>query len=186
LRLAIGITGASGAAYACRLLERLLAGEHILHVTLSRYGDLVWQEELGFSFQDWLNNRAEKIQGHSQIIHEECDNLLADPAWGSKPFDGYVVVPCSGRTFSAIANGNADNLITRFGDVALKEKRPLVLVIRETPLHVLHLERLRNLAAAGAIVLPACPGFYSGQKTFEDLLDFMVDKILSYLPGKAN
>lgn len=183
MRLAIGITGASGAVYARRLLERLHPDGHDLHVTLTRYGNLVWEDELGIQFKLWLEERDWSGESRqSRIIHHSCQDLFADPSWGMKKFDGYLVVPCSARTLSAIACGLADNLITRFGDVALKEKRPLVLMLRETPLHELHLERCLALARAGAIILPASPGFYLKPASIEDLVDFMVDKVLSYLP----
>ncbi len=184
MKIAIGITGASGAVYAQRLLERLHEGGHELHVTLSRYGRLIWQDELGVSFQEWRESwdwSGEK--GFSRMLVHTHDDLLAAPSWGMHKFDGYLVIPCSVKTMSAIANGSADNLITRFGDVALKEKRPLVLLLRETPLHELHLERCLALSRAGAVILPASPGFYLKPKTLDDLINFMVDKVLSYLPG---
>jgi len=183
LRIAIGITGASGAVYAQRLLERLQPGGHTIHVTLSKYGNLVWNQELGQSFSDWQSSMDWSGEGGaSEMVIDNINDLYAEPSWGSKKFDAYLVVPCSAKTMSAIATGIADNLIARFGDVALKEKRPLVLLVREAPLHALQLERMRDLAIAGAIVLPASPGFYNGEKTFEDLIDFIVDKLLSYLP----
>lgn len=185
LRIAIGITGASGAIYAERLLSRLHPGGHELHVTLSRYGSMVWQEELGQGFKEWAEDLDwTGAQGQSRMIVHSSSDLYAEPSWGMKKFDGYLVVPCSAKTMSAIASGIADNLITRFGDVALKEKRPLVLLIREAPLHELHLERMLALARAGAIVLPASPGFYLKPETLDDLVNFMVDKVLSYLPDR--
>lgn len=183
MKIAIGITGASGAVYAQRLLERLHHGGHDLHVTLSRYGNLVWRDELGMSFKEWRESRDwSGEQGYSRMWVHAHDDLLAEPSWGQHRFDGYLVVPCSVKTMSAIASGIADNLITRFGDVALKEKRPLVLLLRETPLHELHLERCLALARAGAIILPASPGFYLKPQSLTDLVDFMIDKVLSYLP----
>lgn len=115
------------------------------------------------------------------LVHSAND-MYAEPSWGMKKFDAYLVVPCSSKTMSAIATGIADNLIARFGDVALKERRPLVLLLREAPLHELHLERMLALTRAGAIMLPASPGFYLKPKTLDDIVNFMVDKVLSYLP----
>ncbi len=183
MRIAIGITGASGAVYAQRLLEKLHPGGHELHVTLSKYGNLIWQDELGSSFEEWRDARDWGGEnGLSRMAVHSCSDLFAEPSWGLHKFDGYLVVPCSAKTMSAIATGIADNLISRFGDVALKEKRPLVLLLREAPLHELHLERCLALARAGAIILPASPGFYLKPKSMDDLIDFMVDKVLSYLP----
>jgi flavin prenyltransferase len=183
MRIAIGITGASGAIYAQRLLEKLHTGGHELHVTLSRYGNLVWQDELEMPFKEWIESRDwSGVSGSSWMIVHSCNDLFAEPSWGLHKFEGYLVVPCSAKTMSAIATGIADNLISRFGDVALKEKRPLVLLLREAPLHELHLERCLALARAGAIILPASPGFYLKPKSIDDLTGFMVDKILSYLP----
>lgn len=183
MRIAIGITGASGAIYARRLLERLHPGGHELHVTLTQYGKLVWQDELGENFRDWTGKTDwTGTGGKSRMIVHSCSDLFAEPSWGMKKFDAYLVVPCSAKTMSAIAGGIADNLITRFGDVALKERRPLVLLLREAPLHELHLERMLALSRAGAVILPASPGFYLKPKTLEDVIDFMVDKVISYLP----
>jgi 4-hydroxy-3-polyprenylbenzoate decarboxylase len=186
LRICVGISGASGAIYAQRLLERLQPGGHTVHVTLTRYGNWVWKEELEIDFKDWVQTlRWDGEEGSSRLVIDNVNDLYAEPSWGLKKFDGYLVVPCSSRTLSAIHGGLADNLITRFGDVALKERRPLVLLLREAPLHELHLARMTELARAGAIVLPASPGFYLKPKTIDDLVDFMVDKILSYLPEPA-
>jgi 4-hydroxy-3-polyprenylbenzoate decarboxylase len=184
LRIALGITGASGAIYAQRLLERLQPGGHTIHVTLSRYGAWVWKEELGLDFKAWTETmRWDGEEGCSKLVIDNVNDLYAEPSWGMKKFDAYLVVPCSARTMSTIATGVADNLIGRFGDVALKEKRPLVLLVREAPLHQLHLERMTALARAGAIILPASPGFYLHPKTLDDLVDFMVDKVISFIPG---
>jgi flavin prenyltransferase len=183
LRIALGITGASGAVYARRLLERLQPGGHTVHVTLSRYGRFVWKEELGQGFDEWKETmRWDGEEGASLLVVDSVENLNAEPSWGMEEFDAYLVVPCSVKTMSAIACGIADNLIARFADVALKEKRPLVLMVRETPLHEMHLERMTALARAGAVILPASPGFYLKPKSLEDIVDFMVDKAISYLP----
>ena len=183
MRISLGITGASGAIYARRLLERLQPGGHTIHVALTRYGWFVWKEELGLSFEEWKETmRWDGQQGSSLLVTDSIEDLNAEPCWGRKEFDAYLVVPCSVKTLSAIASGIADNLITRFADVALKERRPLVLMVRETPLHEMHLERMAALARAGAMILPASPGFYMQPKSVEDLVDFMVDKVISYLP----
>lgn len=183
MRISLGITGASGAIYARRLLERLQPGGHTIHVTLTKYGRYVWKEELDQLFEEWKESMCwDGSQGSSLLVTDSVENLNAEPSWGLEEFDAYLVVPCSVKTLSAIASGIADNLITRFADVALKEKRPLVLMVREAPLHVLHLERMAALAGAGAVILPASPGFYLKPKTMEDLVDFMVDKVISYLP----
>lgn len=186
MRVVVGITGGSGAAYARRLLEKLQPGGHTVHVTLTKYGNWVWKEELDQDFRDWKDSMQwDGKDGSSEMIVDSVNDLYAEPSWGLKKFDGYIVAPCSMRTMSGIACGIADNLVTRFGDVALKEKRPLVLLIREAPLHELHLERMLALARAGAIILPAAPGFYLKPKSLDDIYDFMADKMLSYLPEPA-
>ncbi len=183
MRIAIGVTGGSGAIYARRLLEKLQPGGHTIHVTLTKYGNWVWKEELDQDFREWKDGmKWDGEEGASDLIVDSVNDLYAEPSWGLKKFDGYIVAPCSMRTMSGIACGIADNLVTRFGDVAIKEKRPLILLIREAPLLELHLERMLALARAGVVILPASPGFYLKPKTIEDVVDFMVDKMISYLP----
>lgn len=165
----VAVTGASGSAYARRLIE-VLGGR--VDVILSRDAEAVIKFELG-------QGAKEFAQGARRIYRG--DDLAAAPASGSHRFAGLVVVPCSGTTVAKIAHGVADNLVTRAAAVALKERRPLIVVPRETPLSPIALENLLTLARLGVVVLPASPGFYGHPKDVDDLVDFIVARILDHL-----
>ena len=165
----VAVSGASGAAYARRLLEVL--GDRA-DVIVSRDAEAVIKFETGLTPDEFTQGARRVYRG---------DNLAAPPASGSHRFSALVIVPCSGTTIAKIAGGVADNLVTRAAAVALKEKRTLVLVPRETPLSAIALENLLKLAHAGATILPASPGFYGRPKTVEDLVDFVVARILDHL-----
>jgi 4-hydroxy-3-polyprenylbenzoate decarboxylase len=120
-------------------------------------------------------------QEASRIVQYEYKDVGAAPASGSNPYTAYLIVPCSTGTLGRIASGVSDSLMTRMADVALKERRPLILVPRETPLSLIHLENLTRLARAGATILPASPGFYHGRQSTEQLLDFIVDRIFEHI-----
>ena len=165
----VAVTGASGAVYARRLLE-VLGGR--AEVILSRDAEAVIRFETGLTPKEFT--RGVRIVYHG-------DDLAAAPASGSHPFSALVVVPCSGTTVAKIAAGIADNLVTRAAAVALKERRTLVLVPRETPLSAVALENLLKLARLGVVILPAAPGFYGRPKEVEDLVDFVVARILDHL-----
>jgi 4-hydroxy-3-polyprenylbenzoate decarboxylase len=124
--------------------------------------------------------KVEDLRALSTRFYSEED-MLSPLSSGSYPTDGMVIVPCSMKTLACIANGISDNLIARAAEVTLKQERKLVVVPRETPLDQIHLENLLRLKAAGAIILPACPGFYHRPKSIQDLVDFMVGKILEAL-----
>ena len=172
MRTVVGVTGASGAPYAVRLLETL-DGE--IDLILSRDAEDVVRLETGRGPAD-----LEKLATRSF----RNDDLTSAPASGSYPFDAMVIVPCSGTTIAKIAAGIADNLITRAAAVALKERRRLILVPRETPLSTIAIENLLKLANSGATVLPAMPGFYHRPKRVEDLVDFVVGRILDQIGQK--
>ena len=174
MRTVVGVTGASGAAYAHRLLETL-DGE--IDLIVSRDAEEVIRLELDLGAKD-LAKLATRVFPN--------DDLSAAPASGSYPFDAMVIVPCSGTTVAKLAAGIADNLITRAAAVALKERRPLILVPRETPLASIMLENLLTLSRAGATVLPAMPGFYHRPRSVQDLVDFVVGRILDHLGQKKN
>lgn len=169
----VGVTGASGTAYGVALLKALKGTTTLI---ASADGLAIAREELGISSDD-LYALAD--------THYENDDLFSPLASGSVKFDAMVVAPCSVSTMSKIACGIGDNLITRAASVALKERRKLVLLVRETPLSAIHLGNMERLASAGAIVMPACPAFYPKPKTVDDMVDFVVGRVLDVL-GQEN
>jgi 4-hydroxy-3-polyprenylbenzoate decarboxylase len=187
LPLVLAITGASGAVYGSRLLEVLIEADRDVHLIVSPSGAAVWQQELGrkidlnaFDPKSILPPSAiEKSDG--KLCYHHYQNFMAPPASGSFLTGGMVVCPCSGSTLSGIAHGSSNNLIQRAADVQLKERRKLILVPRETPLSLIHIDNMRRAAEAGAIILPAMPGWYHGVKSVQDLVDFVVARILDQL-----
>ena len=184
--IVVGVTGASGALYAGRLLRALLIGGHRVHLVLSKYGRYLLVEELGFRpDKESLRNFLSRLYGEQDEAGELCEygagDLAATIASGSVRLDGMAVVPCSVKTLSSIARGAASSLIERAADVSLKERRPLVLVVRETPLNLIQLRNMTAAAEAGAVILPAMPAFYQQPQTFEDLGDFIAGRICSVL-----
>ena len=182
----VGVTGASGALYAGRLLRALLVLGHTVHLVLSRYGRLLLHEELGFRpDKESVLQFLERLYGREVLrgdLREYGFNDLASTlASGSVPVDGMVVVPCSAKTLSGIARGAAGNLIERAADVTLKERRPLVLVPRETPLNLIQLRNLATVAEAGGIIVPAMPAFYQKPRNFDDLGDFIAGRVCNLL-----
>lgn len=180
--ICLGITGASGAIYAVRLLEVLLESGREVHLSISLSGCEVIKHELdrsldleAFRINDLLGKSTDKLHYH------HWKDFAAPIASGSFLTDGMVICPCSGTTLSAIAAGTAGNLIQRAAEVHLKERRKLILVPRETPLSLTHIENMRRVTKAGAIVLPASPGWYHGAKVIEDLVDFVVARICDQL-----
>ncbi len=181
-RVFVGISGASGAPYAVRLFQSLAAAGCELQLSISESGVLVLRHELELTAEsrDEVTAAFLALAGATAEVYAP-DDLAAPPASGSSFPDAAVVCPCSVGTAAHIALGTTRTLIHRVGDVALKERRPLVLVPRETPLTQIHLRRLLELAEAGAIVLPAMPGFYSRPQTLQDAVDHVVGKVLSAL-----
>jgi 4-hydroxy-3-polyprenylbenzoate decarboxylase len=185
--IVVAITGASGAAYAHRLLEVLLAAGCNVHLTISSAAQTVLKQELDLvvdldDFKPKLLQLENIDSGKLENLHyHHYRNLLAPIASGSFLTDGMVICPCSSGSLSAIVHGTSSNLIHRAADVHLKERRKLVLVPRETPLSIIALDNLRRAAEAGAVILPAMPGFYHGAKTVRDLVDFIVARICDQL-----
>ena len=177
-RILLAVTGATGAIYARRLLERLLAGEDAVGLTLSAQGREVAADELGDA-----RDPVELILGSAEprVRYYPHDRFESPFATGSLPWQAVCIVPCSMGTAGRIAAGVSNDLITRAADVALKERRRLLLVPRETPLSLLHLRNLTTLAEAGAVILPPAPGFYQHPQTLDDLVDFVVERILAQL-----
>jgi flavin prenyltransferase len=180
--IVVGITGGSGALYAVRLLDVLLAAGREVHLCVSEAGVQVFAQELdteidlkNFDVSKLLKSRTEKLR----TFH--LQDWFAPMASGTFQSAGMVVVPCSGGTLGAVANGLSSNLIQRAAEVHLKERRKLVLVTREAPLSLIAIENMAAVTRAGAVVLPASPGFYHGAKTIADLVDFVVARICDQL-----
>lgn len=173
-----GITGASGAPYAVRLLRALNESGTPVRLIVSGYGLRLLAEESGIEGVDGL--RAATGDWSRVELYDSLDRG-ATPASGSAPSAGMVVCPCSMGTIASIAAGTSRNLVERAADVALKERRPLILVPRETPLSLIHLENLTRLTRAGATIMPAAPGFYHRPKSIDDLVDFVAARILDHL-----
>jgi flavin prenyltransferase len=174
----LAVTGASGAPYAVRVLRALNDARVDLRLIISRYGWRLLAEETGIEGEEAL--RAATGDWSRATLYDVMDRG-ATPASGSAPSRGMVIVPCSMGTLSSIAAGTSRNLVERAADVALKERRPLILVPRETPLSAIHLENMLRLTRAGATVMPAAPGFYHRPESVDDLVDFMAARILDHL-----
>ena len=184
----LGIAGASGAPYARRVLEQMLVGGHEVKLVISDAGRKVIDVEEGLvltgntesdtpSILEW--SQSISSVGSLQMYHHK--DVAAPIASGSFPIDGMAVVPCSGGTLGRIAHGVSNGLLERAADVCLKERRRLVLVPREMPLSLIHLRNMTAVTEAGAIVLPASPGFYHGPTQIDDLIDMVAGRILSVL-----
>jgi flavin prenyltransferase len=182
----LALTGASGMPYGVRLLECLLAAGVRVYLLYSQAAQVVARQEMDLA----LPMRAREVEdffarrfaaGENQLRVLGREEWFAPVASGSNPADAMVICPCSMGTLAAVACGLADNLIERAADVMLKENRPLVLVPRETPLSAIHLENMLRLAHAGAVILPANPGFYHHPARIEDLVDFVVARVLDQL-----
>ena len=172
-KLIIAITGATGAIYGVRLLEVLKTLPNIeTHLIVSDAGWLTIAHELDVS--------KDAIRALADVNHA-CNNIGASIASGSFLCDGMIVAPCSMKTLASIAHGFADNLISRAADVMLKERRKLTLMVRETPLSLVHLRNMAFLAECGAVILPACPAFYANPATVEALCTSVVDRVLAQL-----
>ncbi|MDQ3993549.1 MAG: UbiX family flavin prenyltransferase [Actinomycetota bacterium] len=182
MRVFVGITGASGAPYAARLLEALVGASCDVGVSASAAGVEVLATEL---YGDPALGRSEVLErfvgGANGVTVYEPDDYRAPYASGSAQVDGYVVCPCSMATVGTIAAGAMDNLVHRAASVALKEGRRLVLMPRETPLSTIHLETLLRVRNAGAVVLFLAPGFYHAPRTIDDLVNFVVARCLDQL-----
>lgn len=177
-KVVLGVTGASGSIYGSRLLAHLRAAGTETHLILSRTATLVAAHE-GVSFPKSLPAGSDGLPG-SVVRHAEED-LFAAPASGSFRHRGMVIAPCSAGTMGRIAAGTSDTLLIRAADVCLKERRPLVIVLRETPLNRIHLRNLLALEEAGALIMPASPSFYSAPKSIEALVDTVLARALDHL-----
>ncbi len=177
MRIIIGVTGASGSIYGWRLLEKLRAQPTIeTHLVMSRSGERTAFLEMGKSAADF------KSLAHFHYPVEDIGSRLAS---GSSTMDAMVVAPCSIHTMSAIAHGISSNLIVRAADVTLKEHRRLVLMVRESPLHLGHLRSMAALAEMGAILAPPMPGFYLHPKTVADIVEHSVERVMALAGAPA-
>jgi len=181
----VGITGASGAIYAVRLLETLLAAGRDVHLSISPSGRDVIRHELNLDIDldnfnaSCLRLRDDPINGALHFYHHQ--DFMAPMASGSFLSDGMTICPCSGSTLSSVAAGSATNLIQRAAEVQLKERRKLVLVPREAPLSLAHIDNMRHVTEAGGVILPASPGFYHGEQSVDELVNFVVARICDQL-----
>ena len=184
--ISLAMTGASGAAYGLRLLECLLSSDNRVYFMLSQPAQVVLGMETDLSLsggtaeiEKKLTEKFKAKKGQLSVFSR--DQWMAPVASGSGVPDAMVVCPCTTGTLSSIAHGTSKNLIERAADVVLKEQKKLILVVRETPLSVIHLENMLSLAKMGAVMLPANPGFYHQPESIDDLVDFVVARILDQL-----
>jgi 4-hydroxy-3-polyprenylbenzoate decarboxylase len=171
-RIVVGIAGASGVTYGIRLLECLQETDYETHLIISEAGKLNIEIETEY--------KAEDVAGMADVVYDH-KNVAAGPSSGSFLTEGMVVVPCTIKTLSGIANSYTENLLVRAADVSLKEKRKLVLVVRETPLHKGHLSLMSRAADMGAHILPPVPSFYHKPKTLQDIVDQTIGKIFDFM-----
>jgi len=182
----LALTGASGMAYAMRLLEQLLAEGHSVYLVYSQAAQFVAVQELSLTLPSKVSEARKTLLEHYRCRPEQLqvfsrDDWMAPIASGTGAADAMIVCPCTMGTLAAIAHGTSDNLIERAADVMLKEGRKLILVPREAPFSAIHLENMLKLSRLGVVMMAANPGFYHQPKRLEDLVDFMVAKILDQL-----
>ena len=178
----VAITGASGAIYARELLAALVRRRVHVHLTMTKAGARLLRDELGVRADAERFSPTALVRGAGRLIaYHPCSDIGAPIASGSYAAGGMAIVPCSMNTLAAVAAGLGRNLVERAAAVALKERRPLVVVPRETPMTTIKIENMLRLAQAGACVLPPMPGFYRHPKSIDDLVDFVVKKILEHL-----
>ena len=169
MKLIVGITGATGAIYGVRLLERLREAGVETHLVISRWGARTLLHETSWS--------RERVEALASVTYAPAD-MGAVISSGSFRTDGMVIAPCSAKTLAAIAHGFGENLIHRAADVVLKERRRLVLSVREAPLSDIHLENMLKLSRMGAVILPPMPAFYNNPRTIDDVIDYTVARLL--------
>jgi flavin prenyltransferase len=184
--IAVAITGASGSAYALRLIECLIKAGEPLYLMISQAGQVVLRMESGLVLpsqpdeaEQILTQRFHAAPGQLQVFGRQ--QWMAPVASGSNPPRAMVVCPCTTGTLSSIACGASNDLMERAADVVLKERRKLILVVRETPFSNIHLENMLKLSRMGVVIMPANPGFYNNPKSIDEIVDFMVSRILDQL-----
>ena len=184
--IAVAFTGASGIQYGLRLVESLLAADRSVYLMVSQAAQVVVNMETDLKLpghpgeiESYLSAHFSARPGQLRVFGRQ--QWTAPVASGSNPPEAVVICPCTTGTLASVANGICEDLIDRAADVALKERRKLILVVRETPLSTIHLENMLRLAQAGAIVMPANPGFYFRPQSVSDVVDFMVARVLDHL-----
>ncbi|GAB6275256.1 MAG: UbiX family flavin prenyltransferase [Peptococcaceae bacterium] len=177
MRIVVAITGASGAIYGTTLLEELEKRKIETHLIISTWGKRIVELETVYSF-DCVSEKASFSYGD--------EDMAAPPASGSFLHQGMVIAPCSMKTLAAITHGWAESLITRAADVTIKEKRPLILLPRETPFSPIHLENMLKLARLGVIIMPPIPAFYTRPETIQDLVNHLAGRVLDLLGIENN
>ena len=181
----VALTGASGVIYGVRIVQELVKSGHAVALVISQAARLVIQEELGVGLKSYTQaGELEAVFGpliKGKLQAFAPNDLAAPLASGSFPSSGMIIAPCSMGTLGAIAGGTVQNLIHRTADCMLKEGRRLVLVPRETPLNAIHLENMLKLSRLGVSMVPAMPGFYAGAKSVDELVDFLVGKVLDQM-----
>ncbi|GAV20364.1 flavin prenyltransferase [Mariprofundus micogutta] len=180
------MTGASGAAYGLRLIQRLAEAGVAQHLLLSKAARVVLQQETGLNLPEQtelvISALAKHLNISSHLLHNyELKDWFSPAASGSAGIKQMVIIPCSMGTMARIAGGMSDNLIERAADVILKEKRQLIIVPRETPLSSIHLENMLKLSHLGTHIIPAMPGFYHKPESITEIIDFIVDRVLDHL-----
>lgn len=180
----VGITGASGSIYGIRLVQELCLQKQHVDLVITNAGWMVLKEEANISNNRELKSRLTICKNFLEIW--DNNNFKAPFMSGSNTFEALVIIPCSIGKLASISNGISTNLLERTADVALKEKRKLILVVRETPLSLIHLENMVKVTKAGGTILPAMPAFYHHPKKIEDIVDFIVAKVLNLLGIKHN
>ena len=190
-RITLIMTGASGAQYGLRLLEELVKAQALISLLISRPAQIVINTETSFQVpprasdaQDYFTELFKADPGQIKVYERE--QWMAPIASGSGVADATVVCPCTTATLSSVAMGSSKNLIERALDVALKERKKVILVVRETPFSDIHLENMLKLSRMGVVIMPANPGFYHKPESLEDIVDFMVARILEHLDIKQD
>lgn len=180
----VAISGASGAVYGVRLLEYLLKEKYKVYLTLSHEARLIIRDELGLEWGSHFAETAEILKrkyADFDLVYCDEKDMTAPIASGSVLTQGMIVAPCSMKTLAAIAHGFSSNLIERAADVTLKERRPLLLIPRETPLSQVHLRNMLMLSEMGATLIPAMPAFYNHPRSIDDMVHFIVGRVLDGL-----
>lgn len=179
----MGITGASGSIYAKRLVEVLCENNIQVNVVATEKGLEVFKYELSLDMNNWIKDL--QLQ-YPNVKLEDNNNMFSGIASGSNKYEAVIILPCSMGTLGQISHGISHNLLCRTADVALKEGRKLIVVPRETPFNIIHLENMCKLAKSGGVIMPAMPGFYHHPQSIEDIVNFLVGKILDYVNIENN